>query len=184
MTEIRVGTPETSQASSYRANIQLQGFAAGSDGQEAAGVLVPRAKDPGAGAYPETSARIHSSSVRSEPDLDTIMPLPGSYRAHAQYSPGLPIRSRSSGRDGSRGAGARGAEDEASDGSSEEEIEAERSLLHSPRSIGFMNVEVSLNLASLAYKQTVLFTFLSLLYTTAPSGWSRHLWRRLDGQGT
>ena len=152
MTEIRVGTPDTSQASSYRANIQLQGFAAGRAdglGESTGGMRAPtRAKDPGAGAYPETSARIHSSSVRSEPDLDALMPLPaGSYSAHAQYySPGLSSRSRP----GKDGAGARGgrreaAAEEDSDGSSDEEVGAERSLLHSPtspQSIGFTNVEV------------------------------------------
>ena len=150
MTEIRVGTPDTSQASSYRANIQLQGFAAGlSDGERTGGVRAPtRAKDPGAGAYPEASARIHSSSVRSEPDLDALMPLPaGSYSAHAQYhSPG-PLSRNRSGRDGAkaRGGGREAAAEEESEGSSDEEGDVERSLLHSPtspRSIGFTNVEV------------------------------------------
>ena len=134
MTEIRVGSPETSETSSYRANIQMQGFAAG-DGR-----LSPRAKDPGAGANPgagtNPEASVLSASVRSEPDLDTIMPMSGSY-SHFQPSPavrGWPGRSR--------GAGGGGVDSDAN--SSEEENDIPRSQLHlqSPRSIGFTTVEV------------------------------------------
>lgn len=137
MTEIRVDTSQVSEASSYRANIQLQGFAAG-DGERSPRSRV-QAKDPGAGANAENSVKIHSSSVRSEPDLDTIMPLPGAY-AHVQSSP-WSVRS----------GGAGGRYHEESDGSSEEEADVERSLLpRSPRSIGFTNVEVSALEASLS----------------------------------
>lgn len=157
MTEIRVGSiPESSEASSYRANIQMQGFAAGDVDKErelGAGVLGRRSKDPGAGANPESSVKFLSSSVHSEPDMDTIMPLPGSY-PHAQSSPrpvaAFPFRnpinssSRRTTRDGVGAGTARGYHQQAeSDESSEEDIDAERSLVHSPRSIGFTNVEVS-----------------------------------------
>ena len=152
MTEIRVGTPNIkSEAFSHQANIQMQGFAAG-DVEPGAGMagLLSRsvgAKDPGAGAG-ANPRRFLSSSVRSEPDLDTIMPLTSSY-SHAQSSRGSPSRNwsgKTSRRDGAAGtgAGARGHA-EGSDDSSEEDTDAERSLLYSPRSSsGFTNVEVLL----------------------------------------
>lgn len=170
MTEIRVGTPgESSEAHSYRANIQMQGFAAGAGtGDGAAGHRTPfgplsgsRTKDPGAGANPEVpSVKFCPSSVHSEPDLDTIMPLPpGSYAHH--NSPATfrswPAAERGRNRAGSGvSAGGRGAsavrvartgsinrDPEDSENSSEEEVDVQSSLVHSPRSIGFTNVEVS-----------------------------------------
>ena len=159
-------TPDTPDASSYRAHIPMQGFAAGDSGeQQPGGSLRTRMKDPGAGANPEpSSVRFLSSSVRSEPDLDTIMPLPGGY-PHTHSSPAIPTPSSSSTRNwsgrprhlyhgGGGGVVARaaragaGGHEEASEESSEEEVDAERSLVHSPRSIGFTNVEVSLEVLS------------------------------------
>ena len=180
MTEIRVGTPgENSQSHSYRANIQMQGFAAGAgagDGGQG-GRHIPTGpfgsartnKDPGAGANPEVKFR--PSSVHSEPDLDTIMPLPpGSYtpRAH-HHSPATfrissgPDRGHGPGRvRAGSGVGVGGGgghhgtnavriartgsinkDAEESGESSEEEIDLKTMLPHSPRSIGFTNVEVS-----------------------------------------
>ena len=168
MTEIRVGTPgESSQAHSYRANIQMQGFAAGAgagDGGDGRHIPVgpfgSRTKDPGAGANPEV--KFQPSSVHSEPDLDAIMPLPpGSYTTHSHHNSPAAFRSwsgRGRNRAGSgTGAGGHGAnavrvartgsinrDAEESENSSEEEVDVQTTLVHSPRSIGFTNVEVSI----------------------------------------
>ena len=146
-----MGTPDAkSEASSYRANIQMQGFAAG-DVEPGTGMAGPlsrtAARDPGAGANPENFL---SASVRSEPDVDTILPLPGSY-SHSQSSPAFPFRNWSgrTARKDVGGVAARagaGAREEGSDDSSEEDLDVERSLVHSPRSIGFTNVEVHVSL--------------------------------------
>ena len=170
MTEIRVGTPgESSEAHSYRANIQMQGFAAGAGAGDGGddhrslgfGPLGSRTKDPGAGANPEApSVKFCPSSVHSEPDLDTIMPLPpGSYAHH--HSPATfrswPATERGRNRAGSGvAAGGHGTsairvartgsinrDPEDSENSSEEEVDVQSPLVHSPRSIGFTNVEVS-----------------------------------------
>ena len=169
MAEIRVGTPgESSQAHSYRANIQMQGFAAGAGaGNGGSGRHIPvvpfgavaRAKDPGAGANPEVKFR--PSSVHSEPDLDTIMPLPpGSYTTHVPHHHSPATFRTGRGRAGSGvEAGGHGPnavrvartgsinrDAEESENSSEEEVDVQTSLVHtphSPRSIGFTNVEVS-----------------------------------------
>ena len=145
-----MGTPNIKpEASSPRtANIQMQGFAAGDVEPVTPGIagLLSRSaatKDPGAGANPE---KFLSASIRSEPDMDTIMPLTGSY-SHSQPSPGFPFQNwsgKNSRRDGAAGAGAGGrGHVEGSDESSEEDADAERSLVYSPRSIGFTNVEVN-----------------------------------------
>ena len=142
MTEIRVGTPIIKSQS----NIQMQGFTAG-DVEPGAGMagLLSRSADPGAGAAGANPERFLSASVRSEPDLDTIMPLTGSY-SYAQSSRGFPSRNwsgKTSKRDGAAGTSARArGHAEGSDESSEEDTDAERSLQYSPRSIGFTNVEV------------------------------------------
>ena len=167
MTEIRVGTPgETFESHSFRANIQMQGFAAGpapGDGGEGLGRLLgPRTRDPGAGANPEaTSVKFLSSSVHSEPDLDAIMPLPpaGSYTQHAHHHPpAAPLRNWSgsrartgSGVQAGSSATARlctiNGDAEDSENSSDEEVDfrANRPLTNSPSSIGFTNVQVSLS---------------------------------------
>ena len=179
MTEIRVGTPgESSQAHSYRANIQMQGFAAGGAGAGdgdaprhiPVGPFGSRTKDPGAGANPEV--KFQPSSVHSEPDLDTIMPLPpGSYSTHAHHNSPATFRSWPAAgrvRAGSGtgvGAGGHGAsavrvartgsinrDAEESENSSEEDVDVQSPLVHSPRSIGFTNVEVSDIVLCLLYK--------------------------------
>ena len=173
-----MGTPgESQEAHSYRANIQLQGFAAG-DGVDGH-TLGPRTKDPGAGANPEPhSVKFRPSSVHSEPDLDAIMPLPHGSYSQAHHSPASfrnwsghgHGRSRAgSGVAAGRGASAarnigsinRDAED--SESSGEEENDVQRSLVHSPRSIGFTNVEVSDKI------NNYIISFMMCVYLAAPA---------------